>query len=227
MLADGCFEECEKVVTSTITADCPSTEMPPPIKPTPPPPPPVKKPPPPEPQCPMDLGPDFLFPHLIVPINAAKPDEHYGTVFNGTANNDISTIFNFDVPNDLADKTCHLVFLLPEHDQLETSAYELGGDGTFEVSYLNGVATEKTTYADAPAPHDVLGTFTLTPGSATTISEREGCTAGRTVSFKMSAVGDSEVNWFQDYNPCRMSLSRSPLDITDNVLAIGIYIIYS
>lgn len=96
-----------------------------------------------------------------------------------------------------------MVFLLPTADQLETSAFELSGDATFELTYLSYPATKDTTYATAPPADDLLNTFTLKPGTVTTISEREGCSAGHTVAFMLSAVGSSYLNYFQDSNPCR------------------------
>ena len=35
----------------------------------------------------------------------------------------------------------------------------------------------------------------------------DGCPAGKVVSFMMTAVGDSSLNYFQDSNPCRESIS--------------------
>ena len=110
---------------------------------------------------------------------------------------------NFDIPESLSSSLCRLVFLLPEHDQLETSAYELGGDMTFEFKYLSDVATKETTYATAPSADNSLNVVKLVPGTATTISERQGCNAGKTTSFSMSPVGDSYINFFEDSNPCR------------------------
>lgn len=112
------------------------------------------------------------------------------------------------MPSNLADKTCNLVFLLPEQYQLETSAFELEGEAVFSFDYLRGIATKETTFANVPPPEDHLGTVKLVPGSMTTISEREGCSAGKTVSFAMSAKGDSYINYFQDSNPCRKFPSR-------------------
>lgn len=79
------------------------------------------------------------------------------------------------------------------------------GEGTFSFAYLSGVATRETTYKNAPEIHDVLGNVKLTPGSVNLISERQGCAAGKTISFEMTAVGDSYINFFQDSNPCRKS----------------------
>ncbi|KAK5171878.1 uncharacterized protein LTR77_003515 [Saxophila tyrrhenica] len=203
--------------TSTVTAPCTSSCV------APPPPPPMPK------KCPLDLPESFEFAHLIVRVDSANPDKALGNYLNGTVSPSVSSIFNFDFPENLADKTCHLYFSLPEHDQLETSAYEFGGEGKFKVSYLSGVASKETAYNNAPKVDDVLKEFTLTPGTAVAISEREGCAAGQTVSFEMSAVGDSYLNYFQDFNPYREFSPLPPDLITADLLfpAIGLYVIPS
>ena len=148
------------------------------------------------------------FPHLIVPINSADANKAYGTCYNGTASGSISSIFNFDIPTSYAGKTCSLEFLFPTQDQLETSAYEFSGAGTFEIGILDGVATKDTTYANAPQVAYSFGTFTLKPGTATDIGAcPDGCLAGEAMSFWMSPVGGSSLNYFQDSNPCRKSTS--------------------
>ncbi len=135
---------------------------------------------------------------------------------------------NFDFPSSLADKTCHMVFTLPTQDQLETSAFELGGQQTFTLSYLAEVATKETTYNNAPKEDDILKSFTITPSTAVTISEREGCSAGSARSFRLDAVGDSYINYFQDFNPCRKSTSLpSFMTLTDLLSAIGLYVMPS
>ena len=78
------------------------------------------------------------FPHLIVPINSTAPNKAYGTGYNSTASGTVSSIFNFDIPQSYAGKTCSLEFLFPTQDQLETSAYEFSGPGTFKVAISKG-----------------------------------------------------------------------------------------
>lgn len=99
---------------------------------------------------------------------------------------------------------CSLEFLFPMQGQLETSAYEFSGSGQFEFAFLEGTATKDTTYATAPKVAYDFGTFTLKPGTAVDIGAcPNGCPAGKAVSFWMSPVGDSSLNYFQDSNPCR------------------------
>jgi hypothetical protein len=61
-----------------------------------------------------------LFPNLIVPIKEATPDACYGTQYTGlvsstTANNNIDSLFAFDVPYfyETQNPTCQLTFTLP------------------------------------------------------------------------------------------------------------------
>lgn len=150
------------------------------------------------------------FPHLIIPIYSADANKEYSTSFNGSASGSISSIFNFDIPQSYAGKTCSLEFLFPMQDQLETSAYEFSGDGQFEFAILEGTATQETTYATAPKVAYSFGTFTLKPGTAVDIGScPDGCPAGQAMSFWMSPVGDSSLNYFQDSNPCRKYTSLS------------------
>lgn len=103
--------------------------------------------------------------------------------------------------------TCSLEFLFPTRDQLETSAYEFSGAGKFEVSILEGVATTATTYATAPKVAYDFGTFTIEPGTAVNFGScPDGCPAGKAISFWISPVGDSSLNYFQDSNPCPIGL---------------------
>ena len=98
-------------------------------------------------------------------------------------------------------------------DQLETSAYEFSGNGQFEFAILEGIATKDTTYATAPKVAHSFGTFTLEPGTAVDLGScPDGCPAGQAMSFWMSPVGDSSLNYFQDSNPCRKSMSLSDHD---------------
>src|ERR1700761_902051 len=120
------------------------------------------------------------FPHLIIPINSADANNAYHTSYNGTASGSTSSIFNFDIPQSYAGKTCSLEFLFPTQDQLETSAYEFSGEGQFEFAILEGTATQETTYATAPKVAYSFGTFTLKPGTAVDIGScPDGCPVGQ------------------------------------------------
>ena len=85
---------------------------------------------------------------------------------------------------------------------LETSAYTFSGTGSMEFSMLDGIATGSTTYANAPKNKQSFGTFNLTPGNAYQIASFP-CQAGQAIGIWMHAIGDTALDYFQDFNPCR------------------------
>uniref|UniRef100_A0A0S1MIW8 Putative GPI anchored cell wall protein n=1 Tax=Phakopsora pachyrhizi TaxID=170000 RepID=A0A0S1MIW8_PHAPC len=156
--------------------------------------------------CPADINGAYQYPHLIVPVDAANPNKAYGTQYNGTINSKVSTIFNFDIPASYAGKTCSTVFLFPQLDQLETSSYSFNDKGGFTIAVLNGVATESTTYANAPAVAKQIGSVdALKRGSSYTLSE-DACPAGTRVSFEVTSTGGLDLSFFEDYNPSPLGL---------------------
>jgi len=156
-------------------------------------------------KCPGYLTKDFQFPHLIIPVDSAKPSKAYTTSFNGTVSNTISTIFNFDMPASFENKRCSADFLFPEQSQLETSAFTLTGSGEVEFSDLYGSVTQGTTWSSMPKTHETFPTVKLAPGNAYRVWEGP-CSAGKTISIKMKAKGDTCLNYFQDFNPCPIGL---------------------
>ncbi|KKY25165.1 putative gpi anchored cell wall protein [Phaeomoniella chlamydospora] len=155
--------------------------------------------------CPTNLSGNYQYPHLIVPVSSANPDKEYGTSYNGTITpNDISSIFNFDIPSSYSGETCSLIFLFPEQSQLETSSYSYSGDGKVDFSSLSGTATTSTDYANQPSVASDLGTFTVSPGHSYLISTFS-CPAGQAVSYKLSS-SSTNLNYFQDYNPSPIGL---------------------
>lgn len=156
--------------------------------------------------CPADLNGAYQYPHLIVPINASSPNTAYGTQYNGTITPKVSTIFNFDIPASYAGKQCSTVFLFPKLNQLETSSYSFNNQGGFTISILNGVATESTTYANAPAVLAQIGSVPeLKSGSSYTLSH-DSCPGGARVSFQVTSTGGLDLEFFQDYNPSPLGL---------------------
>ncbi|KAH8816453.1 ubiquitin 3 binding protein But2 C-terminal domain-containing protein [Xylogone sp. PMI_703] len=143
---------------------------------------------------------NYQYPHLIVPISSSTPNTAAGTSYFGTISSNTSSIFNFDIPQSYSGKTCSLIFLLPEKSQLETSDYTFSGSGSIDFSQLSSVATQSTTWSNAPNVASDLGTFTITPGSSTLVKSF-ACPAGTAVSYELSAVGDTYLNYFQDWNP--------------------------
>jgi len=153
----------------------------------------------------MNLVGNWQFPHLIIPVNKTAPNTAAGTSYFGTVSPSVSTIFNFDIPASYAGKTCTVMFSLPTQAQLTTSSFTLSGAGSVEFKSLSAVATQGTTYANAPAVKSDLATYSVMPGSAHVIASGP-CAAGTAVAYEMMSTGTYDLKYFQDYNPCPMGL---------------------
>jgi len=155
--------------------------------------------------CPTNLNGNYEFPHLIIPIDSSNPNAAAGTSYFGTISSTISSIFNFDIPAADSGKTCSLVFLFPTQAQLTTSSFTFSGNGGLDFSLLNGVATQATDFANAPAVKTDYGVTTVAPGNSYRIATFN-CPAGTAVSFEVKASGDTKLSYFQDYNPSPIGL---------------------
>ncbi|RDW82483.1 hypothetical protein BP6252_03595 [Coleophoma cylindrospora] len=150
---------------------------------------------------------NYQYPHLIIPVSSETPDTAAGTQYFGTISGNTSTIFNFDIPSSYAGQTCNLIFLLPLQSQLETSSYTFSGTGSIDFSQLSSAASSATTFDNAPSVESDLGTFTLTEGSSTLIKSFScDAFAGTTATYEMSAVGDTYLYYFQDWNPSPLGI---------------------
>ena len=154
--------------------------------------------------CPANLNGAYQYPHLIVPVSKSSPNKAYGTQYNGKVTSDINSIFNFDIPTSYTG-TCSLVFLFPKQSQLETSSYTFSGDGAIDFKQLSTVASQSTTYASQGSITKDFGSKIVTPGSSTVVSTF-ACPAGKTVSYELSAVSGTSLEYFQDYNPSPIGL---------------------
>lgn len=148
---------------------------------------------------------NYQYPHLIIPVNSSSPSTAYGTQYFSDISSSVSTLFNFDIPTSYSGKTCSLIFLLPLQSQLETSSYTFSGSGAVDFKELSGAVSQSTTYNSVPSTEADLGTFTLKEGSSYLI-ESFACPAGETLSYEMSAVGDTDLYYFQDWNPSPLGL---------------------
>lgn len=156
--------------------------------------------------CPTTLSNgNYQYPHLIVPIDSSSPNSAPGTSYNGTVTSTISTIFNFDIPQDYSDNTCSLVFLFPKKADLETSSYSFSGDGKIDISKLSAVASQSTNYSNAPSVAQDLGYITISPGNSYVVSTF-ACPAGQTVAYEMKNAGSTNLNFFEDWNPSPLGL---------------------
>ncbi|PYI22318.1 hypothetical protein BO99DRAFT_19552 [Aspergillus violaceofuscus CBS 115571] len=155
--------------------------------------------------CPTDLSGDYEYPHLIVPVNSSTPDTAYGSQLFGTVSSTVSTIFNFDIPSSDSGKTCSLIFLFPNKEDLETSDYTFSGDGKVDFSQLTSAAGLKTTYNSAPSVKQDYGEITISPGNSYLVASFS-CPAGQTVGYEMKGTGNTYLNFFEDYNPSPLGL---------------------
>ena len=118
----------------------------------------------------------------------------------GKISSTMSTIFNFDFPASTAGQTCTLIFLLPNQGQLETSWFEISGSGQVDFCLLEGLASTATSASIVPATKQDYGIQTLSRGNSYTIASFP-CPASQSMAFQMKGVGDTSLEFFQDYNP--------------------------
>ncbi|KAJ5514344.1 hypothetical protein N7463_003896 [Penicillium fimorum] len=155
--------------------------------------------------CPTDLSGNYEIPHLIIPVDSSSPSTTAGTGFNGSVSSTMSTLFNFDIPNADAGKTCSLIFLFPKLEDLETSSYSFRGDGKIDFAKLSSTADSSTNFGNMPSVSQDLGTITVSPGNSYLISTFS-CPAGQAVAYEMKNAGSTDFNFFEDWNPSPLGL---------------------
>ena len=148
----------------------------------------------------VGLGLEFEYPHLIIPISQTYPDKVAGTVYLPSVNATTASIFTFDIPNSYKHKNCSLQFLLPQLADLQTSSYSLEGDGVIELARLVGNADLGTTWNNAPPIGTDFGARKINPGASVDVALFP-CPANTKVSFLVTAKGNTNLVYFQDYNP--------------------------
>jgi glucan endo-1,3-beta-D-glucosidase len=138
-----------------------------------------------------------------VPISTAEPQKSHGSVYSPLISDSVSTIFNFDIPQAYAGKTCSLFFFFPEQKELKTSSYKFSGKGLASFDVV-GQTERGTTCANRPVKHAHLNDVPVRPGTTYWIADHK-CTPG-TVGFEMSGSGGFALEYFQDYNPAPIGL---------------------
>ncbi|KAL9061108.1 MAG: hypothetical protein Q9162_000253 [Coniocarpon cinnabarinum] len=141
----------------------------------------------------------YEYPHLIIHADSANPTSASGTSYNGIASPSVSSLFNFDIPSSDAGKTCSLVFLLPNKDELTTSSYNMTGSGQIDFGMLAAVANQGTSFSNMPAMKQDFGVKTVSPGNSYVVASF-ACPQGQAVGFEMKSVGETALEWFEDYN---------------------------
>ncbi|KAF2770808.1 hypothetical protein EJ03DRAFT_269826 [Teratosphaeria nubilosa] len=157
------------------------------------------------PACQTSLTGAYQTPHLIVPVSSNYPTKSYGTSYQGIINSTTSTIFNFDIPQSYAGKSCSIIFLFPRHDQLETSAYTFSGSGKLGFSKLSSAASQETTKNTVPSVANKLGSIAISPGNSYVVTT-ESCRAGTTESIELTSEGGLSLDFFEDWNPSSLGL---------------------
>jgi hypothetical protein len=155
--------------------------------------------------CQTALTGAYQTPHLVLPISSEKPDVPQGTSYFGEVSSTTSTIFNFDIPAEYAGKQCTLVFMFPEKKDLTTSDYTMSGSGSLGCSELSSVASQSTSYSNAPSVAKDLGDVAVQPGNSYVVATGD-CKAGTTQSIELSSKGGLALHFFQDYNPSPLGL---------------------
>jgi hypothetical protein len=138
----------------------------------------------------------------------------------------ISSAFNFDIPSSDSGKTCSLVFLFPELQDLETSSYSFSGDGKIDFAKLSSAVDESTTFNNMPSVSQDLGDITVSPGNSYVVSTF-ACPAGESVAYEMKSSGSTDLNFFEDYNPSPYVYSLTFLHTwisANHLFSLGLYI---
>ncbi|KAG5951364.1 hypothetical protein E4U53_003261 [Claviceps sorghi] len=155
--------------------------------------------------CPPNLDGAYEFPHLIVPVDKSNPDKAFGTSYFGEVSSSISSLFNFDIPAEDYGKTCTLVFLFPEQSQLQTSSYTFSGEGNIDVSILDNPVSTSTTWNNKPGKKSAYGIKAITPGHSYSVATFS-CPAGQSISVELNGSENTNLRYFQDYNPAPIGL---------------------
>lgn len=151
--------------------------------------------------CPKNLSGTYEFPHLIVPIDSTQPNTALADTFSPSITSTVSTIFNFDIPDEPQGQTCSLIFLFPSLSALPASHYNLTGGGYIEFTSLDFVAfKDETTYANAPRILQSFGAYKMEPGGAYRLATWT-CQGFSKIAFEMRSVAGTSLEYFQDSGP--------------------------
>jgi Ubiquitin 3 binding protein But2 C-terminal domain len=151
-----------------------------------------------------------LFPNLIVPIKQAEPNVAFGTQYTGlvsstTANNNVDSLFAFDVPfiYETQNPTCQLTFTLPAPGT--GFPRQVSGTGQVDVYALSsGNGIESATWNARPSRGEYLGRIQVIDGQVAKWIEQTGsvpCVGGTRIALEMVPVGEGVVEWFELKTP--------------------------
>ncbi|KAI1080397.1 GPI anchored cell wall protein [Whalleya microplaca] len=154
---------------------------------------------------------EFEFPHYITHISQSEPDKAFGPQYKANFTpNDISTIFNFDIPLEREDANCTMQFIFPRRKPWKTSRYSYQGNGTFFFTGYDAGSCPgpNTTFNNQPE----LGSFPpfppihLEPGYAYTIDIGPCFVGAGTCVAGVTSTNDTYFEFFQDSSNCPIGL---------------------
>ena len=139
-------------------------------------------------------------------VDKDHPDTMLGNSYRSHVSPTFSSLFNFDIPPSYQGLTCSLVFLFPLRASLQTSNFTFFGSGGIDVAELKAPATAKTRYSTVPAFVSSIGIIKdLEAGNSYEIASG-ACAAGARIGYGVSATGNLDLEYFQDYNPAPIGL---------------------
>ncbi|KAK9465891.1 ubiquitin 3 binding protein But2 C-terminal domain-containing protein [Lipomyces arxii] len=143
----------------------------------------------------------LLPPNLLIPAKEATPDQVYGAQYTGLVTSakdiEVSTFVSFDIP-ELKDsaKTCELIWTPPSAASFPSV---ITGTKKVDVYAVEGINESTLSWSDKPTRGKFIGTFDASTGAfnGSTVS----CEFGEKQQFELVAHGESEVSWFQTFEP--------------------------
>jgi len=148
------------------------------------------------PSCSTDLLGPYEFPHLILPVSKAFPNQTSGgTDYYAYFSTTTSTVFTFDFHTNYANSMaiCSLVFLLSIDQR-----YTITGSGGIVASLLSTPVSEATTYSILSAGKtNVGGIKDLEPGTNAVLWTEKCAALGARTSFLLEATGSLNLTYFQ------------------------------
>jgi Ubiquitin 3 binding protein But2 C-terminal domain len=147
---------------------------------------------------------------LIVPIKQAQPNSSFGTQYTGvvsntTTNNEIESLFAFDVPYmyETQNATCQLTFTFPAPGT--GFPRSVNGTGQVDLFALNSTSNiESATWNTRPARGEFLGRLQIVDGQVAKFIKLNGtvpCAGGHRIGVEMAPVGQMELEWFELKTP--------------------------
>jgi len=149
---------------------------------------------------PTELSGSYEYPHLIVPIDKSKPETALGAGYEGVISPTVSSLFNFDIPESYAGKTCNLVILFPDGSQQWHPTATFGNPGGITVQQLATPASTAMTYVNVPSGQIVGSVSHLEAGHGYTISTGP-CAAGKTLGYRIDSANGLNLQFFQSISP--------------------------